>query len=559
MKQIDTTTNSTRLFFLFVLFSLLSGHLAFGQVVSPNHFTTVWQGENGQNHMNFMVVSAILEDLPLGANDEIAVYSGLLCVGAKKLTQTIISGNSSTFISLTASADDGTINGYVVNDTIIFKIWDSKNKKEMRAVAVKYRNDISSWLTSGKFTVGATAVVEIVSFTEYTQSIPLISGTNLFSTYIIPTQPSLSNVMKPLCDLNTGIKVLDETSKSFEYSTTTKTWVNNIGSILKTEGYSISQNFNATLNVTGRIIPLPLDIPLITGWNFISYPRTDQVNALTIVQPLIDQKRLVKVQDEKGNTIEKVKGRWKNNIGNFVPGKAYKIDVSSAVVLTILNSYVKSGIIMTQPEETVYFTPNYIGNGSDHMNIHMDGLIESGFSIGDELAAYDGEICVGTLKLTEDHFTKNLASLIASSASEENNQKGFNAGNPIQVYSWKNNFTNEKSKLELGIIEGELKYEKYASVLVQMKSLTTKATTRTNSTGIEIFPNPTQNTFTVRFSQMPESGSTIEITDLAGRKITSRLIRGIYEEFDIGNQPAGIYLLKSIIGSEYIIKKLIIN
>jgi len=560
MKQIDTTkTNSTRYFFLFILFSFFSYHLAFSQVVSPNHFTTIWQGENGQNHMNFMVVSAILEDLPLGANDEIAVYSGLLCVGAKKLSQTIISGNSSTFISFTASADDGTINGYVVNDTIIFKIWDSKNKKEMRAVAVKYRNDISSWLTSGKFTVGSTAVVEIVSFTEYTQSIPLISGTNLFSTYIIPTKPSLGTVMKPLCDVNTGIKVQDETSKSFEYSTTTKTWVNNIGSILKTEGYSISQNFNATLNVTGRIIALPLDIPLNTGWNIISYPRADQVDALTIIQSLIDQKRLAKVQDEKGNTIEKVKGRWRNNIGNFVPGKAYKINVSSAVVLTILNSYVKSGIIMTQPEETVYFTPNYIGNGSDHMNIHMDGLIESGFSIGDELAAYDGEICVGTLKLTEDHFTKNLASLIASSASEENNQKGFNVGNPIQVYSWKNNFTDEKSKLELGLIEGQLSYEKYASVLVQLKSLTTIAANRTNSTGIEIFPNPTPNIFTVRFSQMPESGSTIEITDITGRKIASRAIHGISEEFNLGDQPAGLYLLKSIIGSNKIIKKLIIN
>jgi len=559
MKQIDTTTNSTRLFFLFIIFVIISGHLAYSQTVSPNHFTTVWQGENGQNHLNFMIVSAMLEDLQLGANDEIAVYSGLLCVGAKKLTQTINPGNSSTFLTLKASADDGSTNGYVVNDTIIFKIWDSKNQKEMKVMTVKYRNDISSWLTSGKFTIGATAVVEIVSFTEYTQSIPLISGTNLFSTYIIPTKPSLGTVMKPLCDLSTGIKVLDESSKSFEYSTTTKTWVNNIGSILKTEGYSISQNFNATLNVTGRMIPLPMDIPLKLGWNFISYPRTDQVNALTIVQPLINQKRLIKVQDEKGNTIEKVKGQWRNNIGNCVPGKAYKINVSSAGVLTILSSYVKSGVIMTQPEETVYFTPDYIGNGSDHMNIHLEGLVESGFSVGDELAAYDGETCVGTLKLTEDHFAKNLASLIASSASEENNQKGFSDGKPIQVYSWKNNFTDEKSKLELEPIEGQLSYGKYASVLVQLKSLTTSAANGINSTEIELFPNPAQNIFTVRFSQMPESGSTIEITDVAGRKITSRLIRGIYEEFDIGKQPAGLYLLKSTLGSKRIIQKLMIN
>jgi len=58
---------------------------------------------------------------------------------------------------------------------------------------------------------------------------------------------------------------------------------------------------------------------------------------MTIVQPLIDQNKLVKVQDERGNSIENLKryGGWKNSIGNFVPGKAYKVSVSSACVLTI--------------------------------------------------------------------------------------------------------------------------------------------------------------------------------------------------------------------------------
>lgn len=559
MKQIyKKTTYSTRFGLILVLFSLFSYQMGFSQVAAP-HFTTVWQGENGQNHMNFMVVSAILEDLALGANDEIAVYSGSLCVGAKMLTQTIVNGNSSTYLTFNASSDDGTQNGYVTNDTIIFKIWDSKNKKEMVAKAVKYRNDISSWLTTGKFTIGATAVVEIASFVEYTQAISLISGTNMFSTYIAPTRPDFKVVMKPLCDLSTSLKVLDETSKSFEYLTATKSWANNIGSVSKTEGYSVSLNMNATLNVTGRIISLPLDIPLNLGWNFISYPRADQVNALTMVQPLISQKKLIKVQDEKGNTIEKVKGQWKNNIGNFIPGKAYKINVNAAAVLTIQASYLKSGIVTIQPEETIYFTPSFIGNGSDHMNIHLEGLIEAGFTVGDELAAYDGDVCVGTLKLTQDQISDNLCSLIASAASPNNNQKGFSEGNPIQIYSWRNNSDGEKSALELEKIEGALNYGKYSSVLVNLKSSTTSISAQENAIGIEIFPNPVVNTFTVRFSRMPESGSKIEITDIAGRKIESREIKMIYEEFDVGKQPAGIYLLKSTIGSEKIIQKLIIN
>jgi len=58
---------------------------------------------------------------------------------------------------------------------------------------------------------------------------------------------------------------------------------------------------------------------------------------MTIVQPLIDQNKLVKVQDELGRSIENLKryGGWKNSIGNFIPGKAYKIYVNSACVLTI--------------------------------------------------------------------------------------------------------------------------------------------------------------------------------------------------------------------------------
>jgi len=105
------------------------------------HYTTVWQGENGQNHMNFMVVSAVLEDLALSANDEIAVFSGEKCVGVMQLTQAINPTDNATFINIPASQDDSLNNGFTDNDTVIFKIWDNKNQKEMVAKAVTYLDD----------------------------------------------------------------------------------------------------------------------------------------------------------------------------------------------------------------------------------------------------------------------------------------------------------------------------------------------------------------------------------------------------------------------------------
>jgi len=81
------STNKRNSLVAFILFfaaiSLISGN----QLSAANHFVTVWQGQNGQNHMNFMIVSAVLEKMPLSVDDELAVFSGSKCVGASKLTK----------------------------------------------------------------------------------------------------------------------------------------------------------------------------------------------------------------------------------------------------------------------------------------------------------------------------------------------------------------------------------------------------------------------------------------------------------------------------------------
>lgn len=303
---------------------------------ASNHFITAWQGENGQDHMNILVVSAILENQALSINDEIAVFSGSICVGASKLTKDLNPLDNNTFVTILASKGDGVSDGFVENDPIIFKIWDDSNQMEIVVKSVSYRNDVSSWLTSGAFSAGATSVVNIIHNTEITQTINFIKGSNLFSTYLTPTNPDVSVVMKSLCDSGFLLKMEDESGNSYSYSTKTKTWVNQIGSIEKTKGYLISLTSSFSFQVKGKLIALPLSVPLKTGWNFISIPQTVAVDAMKIIQPLIDQNKLIKVVDELGNTIEASRktGVWINNIKTFYPGKAYKINVNSTTSIT---------------------------------------------------------------------------------------------------------------------------------------------------------------------------------------------------------------------------------
>jgi len=528
--------------------------------MAATHFTSVWQGENGQNHMNFLVVSAILEDLPLLVDDELAVFSGSNCVGVTKLTKAINPLDNTTFLAISASQDDGSANGFTENDVVIFKIWDNKNQKEMVAKAVTYRSDASTWSTTGKFNAGATSVVELVFYVELTQTINLIKGYNMISTYVTPQNPDVSVVTQSLVSQGAFVKMQDEAGLSYENWGAFGGWINKIGSMQKTEGYKLKVASNCSLVVTGRPIVLPLDIPLKAGWNIISFPHTDAINALSVVQSLIDANKLVKVQDESGNSIENwgVFGGWKNGIGNFVSGKAYKVKMNADATLTMQQTYLRSAVVQSKSEKTEYYTSSVEGNGSDHMNINLVDLQVANLSVGDEMAVFDGKICVGTLKITEANLAEGTASLIASFSTNENNQDGFVDGNQIQIYSW-NKKTGNETQVQSEVVNGQLIYEKNASVLVKMKSLTTGIANLDGSVKIDVFPNPSIGKVNVRFSELPEVGSRIDILDLSGRKVTSRLITGTSEVFNLCAQPAGIYVVKLKIGSNEIIHKVVIN
>lgn len=549
----QTIRKSTLMFILLAMFATLS-------FAGTSHYTTVWQGENGQNHMNFLVVSAILEDLPMTADDEIAVFSGVNCVGVTTLTQTLNSADNTTFVSISASEDDGSGNGFVDNDTIIFKIWDHVNQKEMVAKAVSYRNDVSNWSVNGKYTPGATAVVQLVSFVELTQTIDLLKGYNLISTYVTPENPDASVVTQSLRDSGLLVKMLDEAGNSYENWGNFGGWVNNIGSLSSTDGYKIKVAENCSFQVTGRPIVLPFNIPLKAGWNIISFPRADDVDALSVVQSLIDQNLLIKVQDESGNSIENwgIFGGWKNNIGSFAFCKAYKIKMTGNATLTIQENYLKSAYTKLTTTPTEYFFSISEGNGTDQMNINLVGLNEAGLSAGDELAAFDGQTCVGSVKLTAGNLEQGNVSLITSSSTDILNPNGFLDGHAISLYAW-NKQSGKETAINFELVSGEMKFEKSGSTFIKLKSSTTGIGSIESMVKIEVYPNPSVGHVTVRFSELPVQGSRIDILDLTGKKIASRLISGFAEDFNLEAQSAGIYFVKTKFGSVESITKLIVN
>ncbi|VFM96417.1 MAG: Concanavalin A-like lectin/glucanases superfamily protein [Candidatus Kentron sp. G] len=78
-------------------------------------------------------------------------------------------------------------------------------------------------------------------------------------------------------------------------------------------------------------------IELGAGWNIFSayvMPR-DDVDLLNLLQPVIDEGKLVKAIDEQGGTVIELLGSWENGIGDLTETEGYQVKVTADTALTV--------------------------------------------------------------------------------------------------------------------------------------------------------------------------------------------------------------------------------
>ena len=432
----------------------------------------------------------------------------------------------------------------------------------------------NGWSESGEYQHVLTAVTGCDSIVTtnltvesneeiITQSISLTAGWNIFSSYLSPASPNLEDVFETLRESGQLIMVEDENGNKYKNDDLkSSSWTNTIGNLEKTEGYKIQVNSNCQLNLTGKPIELPLVIELKQGINIISYPAENSANAMDVVQPLIDKRVLVKVQDEKGNAIEEWKwwkwSGWRNKIRNFESGEGYKVEVNTDCTLEISDSYHKSGLDAQEMTQTDYFMVEFNGNGSNHMNINIGGLQEANFIAGDEIAAFDGSICVGAIKLTGEHILDNSVSINASVA-DDGKENGFIYGNTIELHAFNSN-SGENSIIIPDQVNGDMTYQTEASVFVLLQELHTGIEdSEFFVVDIDMYPNPAKDKVNIRFSNMPIEETRIVLMDLTGKELASKFVQSTLETFDLQTYPNGIYLVKTMVGNHYQVNKLIKN
>ncbi|MEE4256157.1 MAG: PKD domain-containing protein, partial [Bacteroidales bacterium] len=150
-------------------------------------------------------------------------------------------------------------------------------------------------------------------------------GWNIMSFYVAPASLDMIDIFQPLIDDGSLVKISDEAGGFVQYIVSS--WMNTIGDMENTEGYYVNLSSAGSLTTSGLPVTYPYGIPLVTGWNIMSYPCDVSQTAMTVLQPLVDDSELVKVISESGGVIEYITGfGWINTITNFVPGEGYYIN-----------------------------------------------------------------------------------------------------------------------------------------------------------------------------------------------------------------------------------------
>jgi Leucine-rich repeat (LRR) protein len=349
-------------------------------------------------------------------------------------------------------------------------------------------------------------------------------GWNLGSVPLAPDSTSLLKNFQPLIDNQSLVKVQDENGLSLEDLGVFGGWTNYIGQLSPQEGYKVKLAFADSITMCGSPVEYPYGIYLSNSWNIIGFPQFQAVNASDIIQPLIDNGILIKVQDEEGNSIEDfgILGGWQNFIGNFQPGEGYKVKVSSPDTLWIYESYPKSTVALSEPLKLQHFNIAISGNGVDHMNFNLVNVNEELLVVGDEVAVYDGRTCVGAMVITEDHLRNQIVS-IPVSAADDSGAPGFIEGKQYHLRVWKAS-QNSELEIETELISGQELFTKHESVILSLEKLALTSIGALDGNGItevNCYPNPFEKELVIEINLPAESEVEVKVVNQMGQMIAS--------------------------------------
>jgi len=327
--------------------------------------------------------------------------------------------------------------------------------------------------------------------------------------------------------------------------------VNGIGDWIFSEGYLFKMFGEEVLSITGEKVNISTPIQLETGFQFISYFLDYSINALDAFEVILND-NLDFIRNSDGSTVRKIGPNWVNGIGDCHPGDGFLVKMFADDELIYPATAVKS-IISKDKIATTHFYFNG-GNAADPVfTIYVSGL-----EIGDEVAAYDGNVIVGAVKITSENYLENELAVFSTLTEGE----GYISGNDIRFIVWDNDQQTEliceyeflnpygTSYLKRTYPEGDGKY----SIVKFSKS--GPGIDEINNETLTIYPNPASDYFIV---QSELKINRIQLFNYSGIIVYESIPKSESLRINTENLTQGLYFVRVETENKTVTKQIIIE
>ncbi|MBT7142511.1 MAG: T9SS type A sorting domain-containing protein [Bacteroidetes bacterium] len=459
---------------------------------SPVHFISVAANDFPYT---LIITDAQLDGSTISIGDEIAVFDGSLCVGSG-----IFDGTFNFTLTCYEDTSGAGTAGFTDGNSMIFKIYDTS--ADLDATEVNAAYDIGD----GTFGYGEFSALSLDGTVYQIQEVPVSGGMfSLISFNLLPRYPASSTIFGDLSTL--GIVYTDAGAAMIPLY-----GINSIGDINFRDGFHLFSSDPDTIHFEGTLInPLEWNITVEANkWNSIAFLGQGALD-ITSAFPSEMVDSIDIVQTSTGQMWSPAYGI--NSIGNMLPGVGYQIALNSYTDYVF--SYQTGGAISQSKSQTIepeHF--NFVKTGLPYSIIIENPKIEGEqLQIGDEIAVFDGNLCVGAVV----YDGSERISLTAWERENTFNLPGFTKNNEIQIriYSVQNNIEIEAEIIPMNERENNIifKGENFSYISVDANEQIIL------NSSVQVYPNPFKTITQFNYFVSSESFVSIEIYDIAGTKV----------------------------------------
>jgi hypothetical protein len=359
----------------------------------------------------------------------------------------------------------------------------------------------------------------IVGSSVVTQVFNLETGYQFISSSVIPPVPDMMVVMGDV--LNDNLAFV-RSSTGTMLRKIGPNWVNGIGDWIIDEGYLVKMNADDSFAIEGLRIDPATGIPVALGYQFVSYFPEAPMDALVAFGTIIGDD-LDFIRDSQGAMLRKIGPNWVNGIGDALPGEGYLVKMfadGEIIYPAVAKSSGKTHVI---PSHLIFEG----GNAAEAVYT----MYIAGLEIGDEVAAYNGNVILGSMTVISDNVYENDLPIF----SQVINGQGYVAGEPISLKVWSND------NVVIAKFEMESVFNSYVSNVYPSNDGEFSVVNMTKGamlTGeLVIYPNPATNMINI---SSPNQINSVVIYNYVGQSV----YEGNSTQINTSNFDAGVYIIR---------------